>query len=221
MAVEKLYKLTDPDGKTHSGMQWGPGVTHTLPRKENPRLCTEDVIHAYRDPNLAFLLNPVHGNYLKPQLWQAKGEVVVEDWGKVGCFRLTTIKELSKPKWISKRIENCVRARFAILCAETGLDLCNRISGLPCKVAEAAKKHLEYLLRETEEYLEGLLSEAKKHILEVMLGAEYAANLAASAANTIFFVYEAYAANAAKIEKIDFAKLASQVIKEKMEGEEK
>lgn len=80
----KLYKLTTKDGKTRKGQfgetQWSPGFSLTLPVVNNPQLCTSNVIHAYRNVNLAFLLNPIHGNYKNPLLWEAEGEICCEDW---------------------------------------------------------------------------------------------------------------------------------------------
>jgi hypothetical protein len=90
----QLYKLTDSKGQTRNHTQWGNGITHELPEKPNPRLCSGDVLHAYKNINLAFLLNPIHAIYTNPVLYLAEGEIAVEDWGKVGCFGLTTVKEI-------------------------------------------------------------------------------------------------------------------------------
>ena len=98
-----LYKLTDREGYTRRGKsgetKWRKGFTLTKNPCDNPHLCGPDVIHAYTNPNLAFLLNPHHANLINPQLWEADGEAVVKDWGKVGCFALTSVKKLKTPHW--------------------------------------------------------------------------------------------------------------------------
>ena len=96
-----LYKLTDQEGKTYRGStQWGENITHAVVKRvENPALCSDQVVHAYRNINLGILLNPVFGYYDPFRIWEAEGGVVVEDWGKVGCYSLTTTKELPIPDW--------------------------------------------------------------------------------------------------------------------------
>ncbi|KKL58315.1 hypothetical protein LCGC14_2226540, partial [marine sediment metagenome] len=61
---ETLYKLTDSNDQTYGKTQWGPGIEHAASGK-GP-LCTEGWLHAYTDPLLAVLLNPIHGNYKDP-----------------------------------------------------------------------------------------------------------------------------------------------------------
>lgn len=111
---EVLYKLTDKNGQTHGGCQWGEGVTHTAPG--GGELCTKAWIHAYTDPLLAVLLNPIHGKF-DPEtmrLWECEGEVGITDHGlKVGCTSLTTIREVPAPQVSLEQ-----RARFGILCAK-------------------------------------------------------------------------------------------------------
>lgn len=110
----KLYKLTDEKGQTYGGTQWGNGVTHTATGNVSGGLCSDAYIHAYTDPLLAVLLNPIHANFTKPQLWEAEGEVTATDHGlKVGCRSLTTVKRLPLP-----RINKTQRTAFGILCAK-------------------------------------------------------------------------------------------------------
>ena len=100
----KLFKLTDGRGCTKNNTQWGEGVKHSVPADLaflRPQLCSDTVIHAYRFLELGLLLNPLHAG-LSPvslRVWKAEGDVVVEDWSKVGCRELTTIKELPVPEW--------------------------------------------------------------------------------------------------------------------------
>lgn len=115
----KLYKLLRQDDTSGSDpiLRWGENVTHTLPQINNPQLCTKDVIHAYQSPHLALLLNPIHANYKNPIIWEGEGDIAVDNWGKVGCFRFTT-----KTK-IDLKISPEIQLRFAILCANKVLPL--------------------------------------------------------------------------------------------------
>ena len=109
----KLYKLTDEDGKTYNDTQWGENVTHKAKPGEG-ELCSEYYIHAYTDPLLAVLLNPIHADFKNPRLWEAKGRVMATGHGlKVGCKTLTTIREIPLPVITQEQ-----RIRFAILCAQ-------------------------------------------------------------------------------------------------------
>ena len=106
-----LYKLTDDCGQTWGETQWGPGVTHTAPG--TGQLCSDGWIHAYTDPLLAILLNPIHANFPEPRLWECEGDVGATDHGlKVGCTSLTTVREIPVPAITTEQ-----RVRFAILCA--------------------------------------------------------------------------------------------------------
>ena len=117
----KLYKLTNQASTTYNHTMWGAGVTHSKPVISNPELCSSEVLHAYSNKNIAYILNPIHADISNPVLWEAKGEVVVKDFGKVGCFELTTVKQLEPPIWVGSTKENQVRIMFAILCAEAVL----------------------------------------------------------------------------------------------------
>lgn len=106
-----LYKLTDTDHCTFGGCQWGPGVTHTTPGGR--MLCTAAWLHAYRDPYLAVLMDPVHGGYGKSAvMWEAEGVIGADDGTEVGCTRLTTVRTIPKPTVTTEQ-----RVRFAILAA--------------------------------------------------------------------------------------------------------
>ena len=141
-----LWKITDAAGRTHETTQWGPGVTHNLASCANPRLCTGDVLHAYRDDVLALFLNPGDANYDPPRLWRAEGEIVVADWGKVGCFSLTTVEEIPLPAWFTEETQRRrVAVTFAILCAEAVLPLFEQArpgDDRPRQAIEAARTYL-------------------------------------------------------------------------------
>jgi hypothetical protein len=109
--MAKLYKLTDVDGYTRNNTRWGKNVTHTT--DGSGELCGPGWLHAYTDPLLAVLLNPIHCNYSSFRLWEAEGEIGKNDMGlKVGTRSLTTIREIPIPKITIKQ-----KIRFAIFCA--------------------------------------------------------------------------------------------------------
>jgi hypothetical protein len=108
----KLYKLTDKDGQTRGGMQWGPGVSHS--GTGEGELCGWGWIHAYEHPLIAVLMNPIHAKFKNPRLWEAEGEIAIRDGQiKCGCKTLTVIREIPLPA-----ITTEMRVRFAILCAK-------------------------------------------------------------------------------------------------------
>ena len=113
--MQTLYKLTNQDGYTRFGFYnaclWGEGVSHSGTGKG--ALCGPGYIHAYTHPLLAVLLNPIHAGIDNPRLWEAEGDVVLNDNGlKVGCRTLTTLRELPLPAVTTEQ-----RVRFAIMCA--------------------------------------------------------------------------------------------------------
>ena len=143
----KLYKLTDQNGKTKDNTQWGIGVTHTKKLCGNPQLCSRDVLHAYMDKNLAFLLNPIHAAIGDPQLWECDGEIAVKDFAKCGCFRLTSIRKIKVPQWVESKYDIKIRTVFAILCAESVLPLFTQRypnDDRPKKAIDAAKIYIKY-----------------------------------------------------------------------------
>jgi len=94
----KLYKITNRYDRTHGGCQWGEGAEHTAPG--GGELCTAAWIHAYTDPLLAVLFNPVHANFDlgAAHLWEAEGDVGIHAYGvKVGCTRLKTLRRIPLP----------------------------------------------------------------------------------------------------------------------------
>ena len=111
-----LYKLTDADGRTYGGCQWGENSEHTAPG--TGPLCKAGWIHAYTHPLLAVFLNPIHANFANPLLWEADGDVGAEDHGlKVGCTRLRTLREIPLPA-----LTTAQRVRAGILAAKVVCD---------------------------------------------------------------------------------------------------
>jgi hypothetical protein len=110
--MSNLYKLTDGNGQTRNGTQWGPGVSHSGTGKGG--LCGPGWIHAYEHPLVAVLMNPIHANFQTPRLWEAEGEIAIRDCQlKCGCKTLTTVREIPLPAVTTE-----MRVRFAILCAK-------------------------------------------------------------------------------------------------------
>ena len=110
-----LYKLTDQAGYTRKGKAngclWGNGVSHSGTGEGD--LCGPGYIHAYTDPLLALLLNPIHASIKNPRLWVCEGEIAKSDRGlKVGCVELTAVSEIPVPAVTEEH-----RIRFGILCA--------------------------------------------------------------------------------------------------------
>ena len=116
-----LYVLTDSNWETHGPTKrgpncptkWGPNVTHET--SGEGELCGPGWVHAYTDPLLAVLLDPIHAGYINGTLlWEARGIIRKDDHGlRVGCTKLTTVKQISLPKFSP---EQC--ACFAILCTK-------------------------------------------------------------------------------------------------------
>jgi hypothetical protein len=111
-----LYKLTDRDGYTRRGQScetiWTPGRWVEVPW--GGRLCEPGCLHAYRDPLLAALMDPIHARLLPGgRLWTAEGTVRAEDSTKIGCDRLRVLAECAVPEVSAAR-----RVRWAVLCAQ-------------------------------------------------------------------------------------------------------
>ena len=119
----KLYKLMNNDRTTSGNQKWEIDVTVEKEQVSNPMLCSPDVLHAYRNINLAYMLNPIHGNFKDPILAECYGKICVEDWGKVGCFSLTPVRWLVAPEWVGSNRDLRVQVNFAVLCAEAVLPI--------------------------------------------------------------------------------------------------
>ena len=60
----RLYKLVNSDNKTRNNTTWEVGKANKLPVKDNPRLRSGDVLHAYKSINLGLLLNSLLNQHL-------------------------------------------------------------------------------------------------------------------------------------------------------------
>jgi hypothetical protein len=212
------YKLTDSKYQTHNNTQWGVNITHEVNvKKAKPELCSPDVIHYYKTPTLALLLNPNHANINNPVIWECEADQeVVADYGKSGCFKLTT-KRIIKTKITDTQMHR-IRIRFAIFCAESVLKyFTNKYPNddRQKKAIEAAK-----------EYLSGrITANAANAAAYEAYAAAYAAANAANAANAAAAAAyaaanaAAAAANAAAAQIPDFNILANQAFKEEFNNE--
>ena len=112
----RVYKLTDKDcatGKEYNPMTWGPDVTHEVEGKGE--LCSSGWIHAYSHPLIAIFMNPIHGDFKEPRLWECEAEGNTQDnnGSKLGVQKLTTIQEIPLPAATQEH-----RIRFGILCVK-------------------------------------------------------------------------------------------------------
>jgi hypothetical protein len=112
-----IYKITDKDGKTrprnYNETQWGVNITHTA--SGEGELCGPGWLHGYHHPLLAVLLNPVHGAYDSEtmRLWRCKAVVGIRKADKLGCTRITTVKEIPIPI-----INTTQKTAFALIVAK-------------------------------------------------------------------------------------------------------
>ena len=110
----KLYKLTDENDETYGHTKWGENVSHTATGTGG--LCSSGVIHAYTDPLLAVLFNPIHGCFESPRLWEAESEdEPILDGIKAGVKTLTTLRVIDLPEISTiQSVEIAIRCALAV-----------------------------------------------------------------------------------------------------------
>src|SRR3972149_10506042 len=113
MKPHDTYKMSESDGTTHGGTQWGLDVRHEA-TGEGHEQCTDGVIHSYESPELAVLMNPAHARFYRPILWHFReegefGTDGLQRWGKAG----TTTMRARLPRFTLIQ-----RAIWAILVAK-------------------------------------------------------------------------------------------------------
>ena len=115
--MPRYYKLTNANGQTYGGTQWGPGIRHEATGKET-RLCSDGWIHCYPDKYLAVLRNPVDADFNNPQCWlfEGEGESLIEPL-KCGFKAGTTVKRVPLPRFTTNQ-----KVAFAIFCAKAAPD---------------------------------------------------------------------------------------------------
>lgn len=108
-----IYKLTDQNMQTYGGTQWVLGEERTTDGRGE--MCGPGWLHAYTDPLLAVLLNPLHANISEPRLFVGDGDIGAVDYGlKVGCTRMVLTEEITPLPVVTET----QRIRFGILCAK-------------------------------------------------------------------------------------------------------
>jgi len=112
----KLYKLTDRNGQTRGGCQWGEGVTHTAHGKGD--LCSRAFLHAYERQLVAVLMNVIHCDFVNPIMWQARGVkrgCKRDGQIKIGVTKLTTLRQIRFPTVTTlQRVEIAIRCALAV-----------------------------------------------------------------------------------------------------------
>ncbi len=111
-----VYKLTDSTCYTYGPTLWTPGETKTV--EWGGELCRKGCLHAYSDPLLAVLFNPIHSAFKNPILWVAEANVMLDDGTKLGCDSMCLLKKHPLPEM---PIRNQL-IRWTILCAK---EVCN------------------------------------------------------------------------------------------------
>ena len=108
------YKLTDKDGYTRKGKAneclWGEGITHEA-TGNGLKLCSKDFIHVYAHPLIAVFMNPIHGKFADPLLWECEVNGVSAHDGqlKSGFRSVTTVRKIDLPVIsIEQRIRICL-----------------------------------------------------------------------------------------------------------------
>ena len=204
----KLYKLTDKDLQTRSNFQWQLNKKEVKPKIKNPQLCSSDVFHAYKDLNLAFLLNPIHANFTEPKIFECSGRVVCQDFGKVGVFNLTLKKEIQPPEWVGSEYEQKVRLYFALLSAKAVLKYYEKEYPNDKRVREVIKACEDCIKNPSEETAEAAWA------AWVSWSSEEVAWAAARAAEAAWAAWAAAkAARAADKRKINFSLIAKEATK--------
>jgi len=230
----KAYKLTEQDNTTYyHSMTWKEGITHEV-KKKGRRLCSDQVIHAYRSPELAILMNPAHANINNPKLWACEvSDPVADDGIKIGVKRCTTIREIEIP--IITTVNKMV---FAILCAKEvykekswsdwadrwlrGVDRTSAAAHAACAAAHAAHA-ADNAADNAADYAAAHAACAADYAAYAAAHAAHAADYAAYAADYAAYAaahaacaaaYAAYAACAAhtKRESINFNKIIKEAL---------
>jgi hypothetical protein len=209
----KLYKLTQQDYTTRGETKWEIDKTNSVTPCSNPSLCSRDVLHAYKNKNLALLLNPAHAVIDDPIMLECYGDIVVEDFVKCGVFSLTPKKKLNLPKWYTEPgTRKLVSAQFAVLNAESVINIFEKEypnDKRPRKAIDAAKKWIKEPTKENAANADAAAANADAAAANADAYAAYAAYAAACAACAACAAANAAAAYAAARAACDAARAAA------------
>lgn len=208
---QTLYKLTTQDNYTRKGeynqTRWGDNVTHKADGRGG-QLCGPGYIHAYLSPALAVFMNEIHAGIYPAKLWEAKGVITLSDMDlKVGCYSLTTVKEMELPKLsmnqhiafgilVTQQISNDNGWRRW---AEKWLEDADRSQDTARIVKDKVSHH------RVAEYYTSAAASADGYITIRHMSAAAAAISTAKANNSVFFQIEN--------KKIDLVSLAEEALK--------
>ena len=199
----KVYKLTDKEGKTKNGTSWGENVTHEVTGALE--LC-KNGIHAYSDPLLAVLHNPIHGEFeiSSAILWECEAsEEHLDDNGMKTCHRwLKTVKKVPIPE-----INLTQKIAYGILCAKE-----------VCDDKNWNKWALRWLNGEDRSYTSAYAARAAAYAADAARAAAYSSDADASdaayaAASDAARAAAYAAAYAAQNKKINLIKVAKEAMK--------
>jgi hypothetical protein len=146
----EILKFVSADWKTHGGQQWEIGKTVSIPEnRRGTRLCSGEVLHAYKSVEQALLMDPAYGSFGDSgRLLRATApEIVADDGTKIGLHEITLTEELDRPAWwLDINVRRKVQVQFAVLCARAVLHLYeSKYPGddRPRKAIEAAETYLK------------------------------------------------------------------------------
>ena len=163
--MTKIYKLTDASMRTYGGYQWTLGEKRTTSGEGG--LCGPGWLHGCSDPNIAVIMNPIHGTFAPSTMRMFEGEAdgkVLDDHGlKCGCTEMTLAREIDVPVISMEH-----RIAFGILCAskackdpawtvwaEHWLSGEDRSKAAAWAAANAADLDLAVIFEEARQYVEG------------------------------------------------------------------
>lgn len=139
-----LYKVTDSDGCTRGGTQWGPGITHSAKGSPSQDINSDGWIHAYEHPVLALIFKSLHADHTAnpKRLWEAEGTIGKRCGHiKCGCRSLTTVREIPFPDVpLQELVEFAKRATNA---AYRGTILASAMSERSIWAMQLAQHYLE------------------------------------------------------------------------------
>ncbi len=111
-----LYKLTNANGMTRGCTVWKIGVP--APRLYGTKLCAPGIYHAYEDPFVAVLMDPLHADYgttARMFVCDAPGVVVRDNWLKCGVQTMTPRAEVLLPRLsTTTRVEIAIRLALEV-----------------------------------------------------------------------------------------------------------
>jgi hypothetical protein len=158
-------------------------------------LCSKDFIHVYAHPLIAVFMNPIHGNFANPLIWECdvNGVSAHDSQIKSGFRSVTTVRKIDLPV-IS--IEQ--RIRICLYCA-------------------MKQHHDPAFLKWANDWLDGSDRSANAAVSAAYAAdaaANAAANAADAAANAAADAAANAAANAAAAEEFDLLAIIKNVVEE-------